>query len=107
MQPQGHAQILCNIIDFGMNVQEAGDAARYYHTGSSQPTGQVMHDGGEVELEAGVCEAVRADLKARGHKLYAGPNGGGYQAIMLEHDGDAPVYHGASEMRKDGMAAGY
>lgn len=107
MQPQGHAQVLCNIIDFGMNVQEAGDAARYYHTGSSQPTGQVMHDGGEVELEAGVCEAVRADLRARGHTLYAGPNGGGYQAIMLEHDGDAPVYHGASEMRKDGQCAGY
>ena len=107
MQPQGHAQILSNITDFGMNVQEAGDAARYYHTGSSQPTGYVMHDGGEVELEAGVCVAVRDDLKSRGHHIYAGANGGGYQAIMIEHDGDASVYVGASEMRKDGMAAGY
>ena len=66
-----------------------------------------MHDGGEVEVEAGVCVAVRDELKRRGHHIYAGANGGGYQAIMLEHDGDAPVYVGASEMRKDGMAAGY
>lgn len=107
MQPQGHAQVLTNIIDFGMNIQEAGDAARYYHTGSSQPTGQVMNDGGEVELEAGVCPATREELRARGHTLYSGPNSGGYQAIMLEYDGDIPYYLGASEMRKDGMAAGY
>eukprot|EP00039_Didymoeca_costata_P010641 m.143992 g.143992 ORF g.143992 m.143992 type:complete len:670 (-) comp14907_c0_seq4:98-2107(-) len=84
MQPQGHAQVLSNIIDFGMNVQEAGDAARYYHTGSSQPTGEVMTDGGLVELEAGVCPSVRKDLASRGHKLVSGPNGGGYQAIMLD-----------------------
>lgn len=82
MQPQGHAQVLCNIIDFGMNVQEAGDAARYYHTGSSQPTGQVMDDGGIVILEAGVCGGARQDLTSRGHTLVRGPNGGGYQAIM-------------------------
>eukprot|EP00038_Savillea_parva_P018238 m.22751 g.22751 ORF g.22751 m.22751 type:complete len:682 (+) comp4022_c0_seq1:119-2164(+) len=109
MQPQGHAQILSNIIDFGMNVQEAGDAARYYHTGSSQPTGEVMTDGGVVILEAGVCPAARAELTRRGHVLKKGPNGGGYQAIMRDPtftDGTI-VYHGASEMRKDGQAAGY
>ena len=103
IQPQGHAQILTNIIDFGMNPQEAGDAARYTHSGSSQPTGQVMDDGGTVQLEGGVCAGVRAELKARGHRLTAGANGGGYQSITLEHG----VYVGASEMRKDGMAAGY
>ena len=103
IQPQGHAQIMCNIIDFGMNVQEAGDAARYTHSGSSQPTGQVMDDGGVVQLEGGICAGVRAELKARGHRLTAGANGGGYQSITLEHG----VYVGASEMRKDGMAAGY
>ena len=108
MQPQGHAQILSNIIDFGMNVQEAGDAARYYHTGSSQPTGEVMSDGGIVVLEAGVCPAVRADLTSRGHHLTKGPNGGGYQAILRDPDyEDGIIYHGASEMRKDGQAAGY
>lgn len=79
MQPQGHAQILSNMIDFGMNVQEAGDAARYFHTGSSAPTGQVMTDGGVVELEGGVCAAVRAELESRGHHLARVPNSGGYQ----------------------------
>ena len=103
IQPQGHAQILTNIIDFGMNPQEAGDAARYTHSGSSQPTGQVMDDGGTVQLEGGVCAGVRAERKARGHRLTAGANGGGYQSITLENG----VYVGASEMRKDGMAAGY
>ena len=73
------------------------------HSGSSQPTGQVMDDGGTVQLEGGICAGVRADLKARGHRLTAGANGGGYQSITLEHG----VYVGASEMRKDGMAAGY
>ena len=86
-----------------MNPQEAGDAARYTHSGSSQPTGEVMDDGGEVQLEGGVCAGVRDELRARGHRLTAGPNGGGYQSITL----DGGVYVGASEMRKDGMAAGY
>ena len=112
MQPQGHAQILSNIIDFGMNVQEAGDAARYYHTGSSQPTGTVMEDGGSVQLEGGVCTSVRADLESRVHSITLGPNGGGYQAIMRDYTYQAAspgalVYHGASEMRIDGQAAGY
>ena len=105
IQPQGHAQILCNIIDHGMNPQEAGDAARYTHSGSSQPTGQVMDDGGIVQIEGGVCAAVADDLRGRGHKVYRGANGGGYQAIMFNHL--TKSYIGATEMRKDGIAAGY
>ena len=105
IQPQGHAQIMTNIIDFGMNPQEAGDAARYTHSGSSQPTGSVMTDGGRTQLEAGVCAAVRAELIQRGHSLSSGANGGGYQSIT--YDGEANSYIGATEMRKDGIAAGW
>ncbi len=103
--------MISNLVDFGMNVQEAGDAARYYHSGSSQPTGQVMSDGGIVQLESGVCSAASDELKARGHTVVRGANGGGYQAIMrvdaANFTRDGFVYHGASEMRKDGQAAGY
>jgi gamma-glutamyltranspeptidase/glutathione hydrolase len=106
MQPQGHAQVLSNIIDFGMNVQEAGDAVRYRHTGSSQPTGQVMTDGGLVQLESGIDPAVVEALRRRGHTVVVGEGFfGGYQAIRW--DPMQKVYHGASEMRKDGQAAGY
>lgn len=106
MQPQGHVQVLSNIIDFGMNVQEAGDAARYRHTGSSQPTGQVMTDGGTVRLETGVAPEVIEELRRRGHHVIVGEGFfGGYQAIRW--DPVQQVYHGASEMRKDGQAAGY
>jgi gamma-glutamyltranspeptidase/glutathione hydrolase len=106
MQPQGHVQIVMNLIDFGMNLQEAGDAPRIRHGGSSQPTGQRMSDGGTVYLETGFpAETLRA-LEAMGHTL-AGPDGsfGGYQAIM--RDPTTGVYAGASESRKDGHAAGY
>lgn len=106
MQPQGHAQILSNILDFGMNVQEAGDAARYRHTGSSQPTGQVMTDGGTVRVETGVSPEVIDELRRRGHEVIVGEGFfGGYQAIRW--DPAQKVYHGATEMRKDGQAAGY
>ncbi|HMB94142.1 MAG TPA: gamma-glutamyltransferase, partial [Rhodothermales bacterium] len=107
MQPQGHVQILCNLIDFGMNVQEAGDAARYRHYGSSQPTGEKMTDGGTLNLESGVSNEVVEDLRRRGHDVWVGTDGGygGYQAILW--DSANGVYHGASEMRKDGQAAGY
>ena len=106
MQPQGHAQIIVNLVDFGMNLQEAGDAARINHTGSSQPNGSRMNDGGTVRLENGFSEEVRAELEARGHTLGEG-NGsfGGYQAIYF--DEAEGVYYGASEVRKDGQAAGY
>jgi len=106
MQPQGHAQVIVNIVDFGMNLQEAGDAARINHTGSSQPTGSSMTDGGVVHLENAFSEATRNGLRSRGHTL-GSSNGsfGGYQAIMW--DEEQGVYYGASEVRKDGQAAGY
>jgi len=102
MQPQGHAQIVVNMIDFGMNIQEAGDAPRIRHDGSSQPTGTKMTDGGVVNLESGIpLESIR-ELMKRGSS-----NGGygGYQAIMWDKENG--VYYGASESRKDGHAAGY
>ncbi|MDB6164218.1 MAG: ggt [Xanthomonadaceae bacterium] len=107
MQPQGHAQILMNLIDFGMNLQEAGDAPRIQHDGSTDPEAQVaaMTDGGEVDLESGFSyETVRA-LMRKGHsvRFSDGPYGG-YQAIMVNPNGG---WIGASESRKDGQAAGY
>jgi len=106
MQPQGHVQVLCNIIDFGMNIQEAGDAPRFHHTGSSEPTGQVMTDGGQVALESGIAGEVRAKLNSMGHKVVNATGGyGGYQAIWYDEKNN--VYIGASESRKDGHAAGY
>jgi gamma-glutamyltranspeptidase/glutathione hydrolase len=106
MQPQGHAQIIVNMVDFGMNLQEAGDAARINHTGSSQPTGTVMTDGGVLHLERDFSAATREELERKGHTL-GSSNGsfGGYQAIMF--DREEGVYYGASEVRKDGQAAGY
>lgn len=107
MQPQGHVQILVNLLDFGMNLQEAGDAPRFYHTDSSEPTGTVMKDGGSLALEPGVPEAIRQELKRRGHRLVeTSPAAfGGYQAIWRHPD--TGVYFGATESRKDGCAAGY
>ena len=106
MQPQGHVQILVNMIDFGLNVQEAGDAARWQHLGSSQPTGTTMTDGGWVELESGFPQATVRALKRLGHDLRAGDGGfGGYQAIL--RDPETSVYHGASESRNDGQVAGW
>ncbi len=106
MQPQGHVQIVVNLIDFGMNLQEAGDAPRIRHSGSSQPTGEVMNDGGTVYLESGFSYQTIRDLMQRGHHIsYTVGGYGGYQAIMW--DPVNKVYYGASESRKDGQAAGY
>jgi len=106
MQPQGHAQIVVNLIDFGMGLQEAGDAPRIHHSGSSEPTGEAMRDGGVVNLESGFCDEVIQELKSRGHNIQQAQGVyGGYQAIM-KHPLHA-VYVGASESRKDGQAAGY
>jgi gamma-glutamyltranspeptidase/glutathione hydrolase len=108
MQPQGHVQIVVNLVDFGMNLQQAGDAPRARHDGSSEPTDEVMRDGGEVFLENGFpAETIKA-LQARGHKVTVEEDGGfgafgGYQAIKSE----GGVYFGASESRKDGAAQGY
>ena len=107
MQPQGHAQILMNLIDFGMNLQEAGDAPRIQHDGSTEPAGQMvaMSDGGELDLETGFSYETVRELVRRGHsvRFALGPYGG-YQAIMVNPNGG---YIGASESRKDGQAAGY
>ena len=106
MQPQGHAQIVVNLIDFGMGLQEAGDAPRIHHSDSSEPTGEAMEGGGIVNLETGFDYEVIRDLMSRGHKIqYAHGPYGGYQAIMKHPE--YGVYVGASESRKDGQAAGY
>lgn len=105
-QPQGHAQIVINLIDFGMNLQEAGDAPRILHNGSSQPTGGIMTDGGVLQLETGIDYQVIRELVKMGHKISWNVGSyGGYQAIMW--DDVNKVYYGASESRKDGQAAGY
>jgi gamma-glutamyltranspeptidase/glutathione hydrolase len=107
MQPQGHAQVVVNLVDFGMNLQEAGDAVRFHHTGSSEPTGTVMTDGGILHIEDGLPESVLAELQRRGHVLKSEAVGqyGGYQAIW--RDPKSGVYSGATERRKDGCALGY
>ena len=106
MQPQGHVQIIVNMLDFGMNLQEAGDAARVRHGGSSQPTGEKMRDGGTVYLESEFSDSLRKKLESMGHKISESKGSfGGYQAIY--RDSEQGVYYGASEVRKDGNAAGY
>ena len=103
-QPQAHAQIIINMIDFGLNLQEAGDAPRIVHSGSSQPTDEMMTDGGSLSIESGFGKKIEKQLTKKGHTIkYEKGIFGGYQAIMLK-DG---VYYGASETRKDGQAAGY
>ena len=106
MQPQGHVQIVVNMIDFGMNLQEAGDAPRMQHLGSSEPTGEKMTDGGTLVLESGFDYEVIRELMKKGHKIAYDLGGyGGYQAILWDEKNG--VYFGASESRKDGQAAGY
>jgi gamma-glutamyltranspeptidase/glutathione hydrolase len=106
MQPQGHAQIVINLIDFKMNLQEAGDAPRMHHIGSSEPTGQQMTDGGTLLLESGFRTEVIQKLMSMGHTIQWDLGGyGGYQAIMWDEKNR--VWFGASESRKDGQAAGY
>ena len=106
MQPQGHVQVLCNMIDFGMNVQQAGDAARARHLGSSSPTGDKMTSGGSVAVESGISESAMEGLKKRGHHLIRAPGSfGGYQAIWI--DWENGVLHGGTDPRKDGCAMGF
>jgi gamma-glutamyltranspeptidase/glutathione hydrolase len=106
MQPQGHVQIVVNLIDFKMNLQEAGDAPRIHHIGSSEPTGQQMTNGGLLLLESGFRTEVIQKLMSMGHTIQWDLGGyGGYQAIMWDEKNK--VWFGASESRKDGQAAGY
>ena len=105
-QPQGHVQILVNMIDFGMNLQEAGDAPRMDHSGGSQPTGIHEPGRGEIHLEEGYDYETIRQLMQMGHQVgFARGIYGGYQAIQW--DAKRKVYFGASESRKDGQAAGY
>jgi gamma-glutamyltranspeptidase/glutathione hydrolase len=105
-QPQGHTQIVMNLIDFGMNLQEAGDAPRWDHDGGSSPTGQNKEGRGEIRVESGISSQTVKNLKKKGHKVvYEIGVFGGYQAIMW--DSLNKVYRGASESRKDGQASGY
>ncbi|MEM1396917.1 MAG: gamma-glutamyltransferase family protein, partial [Pseudomonadota bacterium] len=112
MQPQGHVQILINLVDYGMNVQEAGDAARLNHEGGRKPTDPLNPENpdliGTLNVEPGISAETIDDLKALGHNVRVVENGvmfGGYQAIY--RDPETGVYAGATEMRKDGSAAGY
>ena len=107
MQPQGHVQVLVNLVDFGMNLQEAGDAARFYHTGSSEPTGTLMTTGGVLHLESGVPGGGAPRPREHGPPRRRETVGtyGGYQAVM--RDPVTGVYAGATESRKDGCAMGY
>lgn len=106
MQPQGHAQVIVNLVDFGMNLQEAGDAPRFYHTDSSEPTGTLMTSGGVLHLESGVPPEVRRELRRLGHDVSETLGTyGGYQAVAW--DPVQKVWAGASESRKDGCAIGY
>jgi gamma-glutamyltranspeptidase/glutathione hydrolase len=106
MQPQGHVQILCNMIDFGMNVQQAGELPRIEHLGSSTPTGRSAQGGGHVAIETAMPKAITDELSRRGHDVtFTQINSGGYQGILI--DRAAGVLQGGSEPRKDGLAAGY
>lgn len=106
MQPQGHVQVLVNLIDFGMNVQAAGDAARVRHFGSATPTGLPADGAGTVQVESGISDETVAKLEAKGHTVVRAKGAfGGYQGIMI--DWEQGVLHGATESRKDGAAVGY
>ncbi len=107
MQAQGHVQILVNLIDFGMNVQEAGDAARVRHSGSATPTGgKGDPSGGTVSVESGISDEAVEQLRKLGHRVERARGGyGGYQAIQI--DWEHGTLRGASEVRKDGAAVGY
>jgi gamma-glutamyltranspeptidase/glutathione hydrolase len=112
MQPQGHVQVLVNIVDYGMNLQEAGDAARLNHDGGRKPTDRLGAEPddalGVLHVEPGVPAATVESLRAMGHNVEIVENGvmfGGYQAIM--RDPETGVLTGATEMRKDGLAIGY
>ena len=106
MQPQGHVQVLVNLIDFEMNVQAAGDSARVCHVGSPTPTGLPAEGSGTVQVESGISDEAVKVLEEKGHHVVRGGDGfGGYQGILIDRENG--VLHGATEARKDGAAVGY
>ena len=105
-QPQGHAQIIMNVVDYGMNIQEAGDAPRWDHTGSSSPRGDLAEGRGQIRVESGISYNTIRALMSKGHEVgFTRGAYGGYQAILW--DAENEVYRGASESRKDGQVSGY
>ncbi len=106
MQPQGHVEVLCNLIDFGMNVQQAGEAPRLEHLGSATPTGHPAKGSGTVAAENRIPDSVVKELERRGHPVERiHHNGGGYQGILIEPE--THLLHGGTEARRDGLAEGY
>lgn len=106
MQPQGHVQILVNLIDFKMNVQAAGDTARVRHLGDATPTGEPAQGVGTACVESGVSDSVVKELEQKGHHVVRSKSGfGGYQGILI--DWEQGTLQGATESRKDGLAIGY
>ncbi len=108
MQAQGHVQVLVNILDYGMDLQAAGDAARFFHHGGNQPTGEAGDPVGLLRVEPGIAPETIERLRAMGHRVEIETEGawfGGYEAIR--RDPETGVYEGATEMRKDGQAVGY
>lgn len=107
MQPQGHVQVLINMLCFGMNAQHAGDAARVQHKGSATPTGiPADEDGGTVQIESGISAAAAKELARLGHHVERAIGGfGGYQAIKV--DWENGTLEGGTDPRKDGLAIGY
>ena len=104
MQPQGQAQIICDLVDFDLDIQAAGDCPRWHHEGSSEPTGEAAQGVGTLRLETGMPEATKRGLEALGWRLGASDGGfGGYQAIQRWPG----RYAAATEMRKDGAALAY
>jgi gamma-glutamyltranspeptidase/glutathione hydrolase len=105
-QPMGHTQIVMNLVDFGMNIQEAGDAPRWDHTGGASPMGATTENTGLIRTESGIPYSTIRGLMDKGHRIGTARGiYGGYQAILW--DDENKVYHGASESRKDGQAAGF
>lgn len=107
MQPQGHVQVLINLIDFKLNVQAAGDTARVRHAGSPTPTGLPGEpSGGTVFVESGISDAAVEELRRRGHRVERARGGfGGYQGVLI--DWEHGTLAGGSDPRKDGAAVGY
>jgi len=93
MQPQGHLQVLLNLVCFGMNIQQAGEAPR------------ARYDPAGVDLEAGIAAAARDALARRGHRMTGGLGHGGFQGVLI--DPDTGVLMGGSDPRKDGVALGW
>jgi len=105
-QPQGHAQVVMNVVDFGMSPQQAGEQPRLRHVGSSSPAGKIVRGGGSLQFEHSFAESVKEKLAGMGHDVTDSEGAhGGYQSIWREED--PRRYFGGSDPRKDGMAAGY